>query len=253
MLAIVSLLVIVVLSLLVTRVAAVALVHTGLGQESARFQARSAFSGVGFTTSEAEAVVAHPVRRRIVMWLMLVGNVGIVAGVSSLLLSFIDLDRAGGVAVLAVLAAGLMVLGVFASSQRVDQILCRAISGALQRWTSIDARDYARLLHLRDDYGVSELRVEATDWLAGKTLGESSLDLEGLLVLGIECPGGYFIGAPTADVAMQADDRLILYGRTPRIAELDQRDATADAAARHAEAAAERRVLLDRERASAGR
>ena len=46
MLPIVSILVIVGLSLLVTRVASVALVHTGLGREAARFQARSAFTGV---------------------------------------------------------------------------------------------------------------------------------------------------------------------------------------------------------------
>ena len=62
MLAVVSLLLIITLSLLMTRIASVALVHTGLSREVARFQARSAFSGVGFTTSEAESVVAHPVR-----------------------------------------------------------------------------------------------------------------------------------------------------------------------------------------------
>lgn len=52
MFAIASLLVVLVLSLLVTRIATVALTHTGLSREVARFQARSAFSGVGFTTSE---------------------------------------------------------------------------------------------------------------------------------------------------------------------------------------------------------
>ncbi len=78
MIPVISLLLIVGLSLHVTRVATVALEHTGLARESARFQSRSAFTGVGFTTSEAESVVGHPVRRRIVMWLMMVGNVGIV-------------------------------------------------------------------------------------------------------------------------------------------------------------------------------
>ena len=37
-------------------------VATGTSSELARFQARSAFTGVGFTTSEAESVVLHPVR-----------------------------------------------------------------------------------------------------------------------------------------------------------------------------------------------
>ena len=90
MLAIVSLLVIVTLSLLVTRTAAVALTYTGLSHEAARFQARSAFSGVGYTTSEAEDVVNHPVRRRIVMNLMLLGNAGFVTVASSLILTFVS-------------------------------------------------------------------------------------------------------------------------------------------------------------------
>ena len=78
LLPIVTLLIIVMLSLLITRIASEALTHTGLSRESARFQARSAFSGVGFTTSESEQVVNHPVRRRILMVLMMLGNAGIV-------------------------------------------------------------------------------------------------------------------------------------------------------------------------------
>ena len=74
-----TLLLVLIVNMALTRIATVALVHTGLGRETARFQARSAFTGVGFTTNEAEGIVTHPVRRRIVMWLMLVGNVGIVA------------------------------------------------------------------------------------------------------------------------------------------------------------------------------
>jgi hypothetical protein len=61
--ALVSLLVTIGLSLLVTRIASVALTMTGVSRDLAKFQARSAFTGVGFTTNEAEKVVARPVRR----------------------------------------------------------------------------------------------------------------------------------------------------------------------------------------------
>lgn len=54
MAAIMSLLIALTLSLLVTRIAAMALMLTGMSREAARFQARSAFTGVGFTTQEAE-------------------------------------------------------------------------------------------------------------------------------------------------------------------------------------------------------
>jgi Trk-type K+ transport system membrane component len=82
MIAVVSVLFILAVSLLITRIATVALQLTGLSKANARFQARSAFTGVGYTTSEAEHTVNHPVRRRIVMLLMLLGNVGLVSVMS---------------------------------------------------------------------------------------------------------------------------------------------------------------------------
>jgi len=252
--AVVSLLMVVALSLLLTRIATVALVHTGLSREVARFQARSAFTGVGFTTSETEAVVGHPVRRRIAMWLMLVGNAGFVTAVSALLLSFIDLrDREGAWIALGVMAGGLALLRVAAASRWVEQALGRAISWALMRWTNVDARDYARLLHLREDYGVTELLVGSDDWIAGRTLGEAGVVQEGLLVLGIECPGNHFLGAPDVDVEVRAGDRLILYGRIPRIAELDCRGVGEEGDRSHEAAMTERDRIAQHERSSAGR
>ncbi|NOK57506.1 MAG: potassium transporter TrkA [Chloroflexi bacterium AL-W] len=90
MLAIISLLLVITISIVITRIATIALTHTGLSKESARFQARSAFTGAGFTTNESESVVNHPIRRRIVLLLMLLGNAGIVTAVSSLILTFVN-------------------------------------------------------------------------------------------------------------------------------------------------------------------
>lgn len=73
---VVAILVLLTLSLVITRLATVALVMTGLSKEAARFQARSAFTGTGFTTSEAETVVGHPVRRKIIMLLMILRSTG---------------------------------------------------------------------------------------------------------------------------------------------------------------------------------
>ena len=66
MLAAVSLFVIITLSALVTKVAAIALMHTGLSTEIAKFQARSAYTGSGYTSQESEKLMNHPVRRKIV-------------------------------------------------------------------------------------------------------------------------------------------------------------------------------------------
>ena len=59
-----------IVSFLVTRIGSVALSLTGMAQDSARFQAKSAYTGVGFTASESEQVVDHPVRRLICSALM---------------------------------------------------------------------------------------------------------------------------------------------------------------------------------------
>ncbi|OEU55154.1 MAG: hypothetical protein BA871_01975 [Desulfuromonadales bacterium C00003096] len=66
------------ISALVIRAAAIALMMTGMSEKRARFQALSAFTGTGFTTKEAELVVNNPLRRRIISWVMILGNVGIV-------------------------------------------------------------------------------------------------------------------------------------------------------------------------------
>ena len=66
MTAVISFLVVLFISLLVVRIAGVALTVTGMPREAARFEARSAWSGTGFTTTQSEQIVRHPLRRRIV-------------------------------------------------------------------------------------------------------------------------------------------------------------------------------------------
>jgi hypothetical protein len=254
MVPIVSLLVILAISGFVIRVAAVALEHTGLSRDASRFQARSAFTGVGFTTTEAEDVVAHPVRRRIVMWLMLVGNAGVVTAMAALLLSVIDLrGQYGGGIPLAILGVGLVGLWAMSSSRWLDRRMCGAIHWAIGRWTTLDARDYARLLHLQEDYGVSRFRVGEDDWMAGKSLAAAGLGDMGLLVLGVECPGGSYVGAPPADVEVRAGDELVVYGPAHRVAELDGRKVGAVGDRAQVEAVIERRERLGDERRRARR
>lgn len=230
MIPIVSLLVVLVCSLLVVRVATVALVLTGLSRELARFQARSAFTGAGFTTTESEKVVHHPVRRRIIMLLMLLGNAGIVTAISSLVLSFVSSPEGGGIfskmwVKLLLLATGLFALWMVATSRWVDRRLSRTIAKALKKWTRLEARDYAGLLHLASGYAVVELLVEEDDWMAGQTLARLKLSDEGVLVLGIERHDGEYIGAPRGITTPRAGDTMILYGPIEVLENLDARRA----------------------------
>jgi hypothetical protein len=197
-----------------------------MSRQAARFQARSALSGTGFTTRESESVVDHPVRRRVVMLLMLLGNAGLVAAASSLILGFRGATATGDQWIrILELVGGLLVL-VFASrSAWVDRRLTSAIGGVLRRFTDLPRRDLGGLLQLSGDYSVKELSVASGDWLADRTLADLGLRDEGVAVLGITRRDGRYVGAPTGATSLRPGDVLVVYGRDDSLAELDDRRA----------------------------
>ncbi|MGF1635092.1 MAG: TrkA C-terminal domain-containing protein [Phycisphaerae bacterium] len=227
MLAILTLLTVLTLSLLVVRVATVALVLTGISRPLARFQARSAFTGCGFTTGESEKIVTHPVRRRIVMTLMLLGNAGIVTTVATLLAGFVGpTSSTFGLGFgwrIGILLAGLAALWFVSYSQIIDRWISRITHRLLRKYTKLDVRDYANLLHLSGEYGVSEIMINAGDWIADRTLADLRLSQEGIIVLAIQRPAGEFVGAPRGTAVPRAGDTLLIYGRTSNLRELDTR------------------------------
>jgi hypothetical protein len=224
MFAIVSVIVVLIISMVMVRIATVALILTGLSHESAKFQARSAFTGVGFTTTESEKVVNHPVRRRVLLLLMLVGNAGVVTAVASLILTFVNVETpVNWIWRLALLMGTLALLWFVATSNWINRHLTPLISWLLKRWTQVDVRDYARVLHLSGDYGIIELEVEPQDWLSTKKLRNLDLPQEGVLVLGIQRQDGRYLGAPKGETVVNPGDTLILYGRSPVLDNLDRR------------------------------
>lgn len=225
MASVLSLIVIVTVSVLITRVATIALVHTGLSEQVARFQARSAFTGVGFTTRESERVVSHPVRRRIIMTLMLLGNVGIISVLASLLLTFMG-NRAGTVEWLyriATLIIGLSALWYFSTSAFVNKWLSRWINYLLNTYTDIKIRDFSGLLHLAHGYEISEMMVDKGHWMVNRKLSELQLREEGLNLLGIEREDGDYVGLPQGDTMICEGDLLILYGKDQALSSLNKR------------------------------
>ena len=218
------LLIVLTLSMLVTRVAAMALMLTGMSRDAAKFQARSAFTGVGFTTTEAENVVGHPVRRQIVMMLMLIGNLGIGVVVATMIVSFAKTaESENRWLIMTFLFVGLTLLWLAARSRRIERHLNRVISWSLRKWGKLEVRDYVAILQLEGGYAVSELLVESGDWIADKTLIELRLPQEGVLVLGIRRAEGAFLGTPTGEMEVRVGDTLMLYGHVERIEELDGR------------------------------
>lgn len=243
-----ALLTVLALSLVITRIATVALSATGLSREAARFQARSAFTGTGFTTSEAEQVVDHPVRRKIINLLMVTRSAGLVSIVISLILSFGGAGSADErLSRLGFLVGGALFLLLLVRISAVDRFLSKLISRALDRWTDLDTRDYLSLLKLSGAYAVTELVVQKDDWLEGKSLAQCELPAEGVTILGIYRADGNYLGAPRADTDLRSGDTVILYGHSDNLRELDERKADTRGDEAHGEAVAEQKARQSEE------
>ncbi|MFP4105936.1 MAG: TrkA C-terminal domain-containing protein [Phycisphaerae bacterium] len=236
------------LSLLITKLATEALIITGLSREAAEFQARSAFTGTGFTTSEAESVVNDPVRRRIVTILMIVRSVGLVTVIISLLLSFVEEGNPNSRLIrLLFLLAGLIVLYLLARSHYISGLLKRVMAWAMKRWSHLEVLDYPDLLRVSGDYRVMKIRARQGEWVAGKTLNQCDLAEEGIIVLGIHRSNGNYIGAPRGSTEIEPGDELVLYGRRDAMRELDTRRAGGQGDQAHAEAVSEQKREAARE------
>lgn len=214
MVGIFTVIIILVFSILITRVASIALTHTGLSHEASKFQARSAFTGVGFTTSESEKVVKHPVRRKILMMLMILGNAGIITGMASLIIGFTGIDDGvdAWIKVL-ILVAGIFFLWQLGNSKWIDRYLSKLINKGLNRYSTLNVVDFANLLNLSGEYRITELPVERNNWLYNKKLQNAKLRDEGINVIAISRKGGQFVGNPNGDTRIKDGDILIVYGR----------------------------------------
>ena len=213
MTAIATLLVVVLVTSIVTRVATIALTATGLSVEVAHFQARTALTAVGFTTAESELMVNHPVRRRIISNLMIVGNAGLATIIATLVVGWAGTGGTEEILIRVVtLIVGLAAILLVTRSRTVDRLLSRWISRALKRWTKLDLRDYVQLLDLASNYAVGEVGVEANSWIAEHRLADLELPDEGVLVLGIRRSDGSFIGAPRGTTVVSEGDVLTVYG-----------------------------------------
>ncbi len=225
MASLISLIVIITVSMLITKIASVSLTHTGLSRQSSRFQARSALTGVGFTTKEAEKVINHPVRRRIIMALMLVGNAGVITAIASLMLTFINVEE-GEINEwirLGILFVAMLLLLLIARSKAVDRGLSKIINRLLGKYTDLNVRGYARLLRLTGEYSIYELKVEEDDWLVNQTFAELNLRHEGINVLSIIRSDNTYLCVPTGNTEVETGDTLLLYGKSKKLKRLDQR------------------------------
>lgn len=220
MYAIATFLVVASITLIFTQLATGALIATGLPSEVASFQARSAFSGAGFTTTEAENVVNHPMRRRIIAAVMFVGALGTPTLVVTVLLGLLAPGPGGTQTRVAVTVAGVLVIVLMVLNRTVT----RALEGLGRRYAQsrlLPALDKSghELLRLDDEFVVAASVVQERPVEGPRSLRELDQALPGVTVLGVR-RDDKLIGESPTDLTLESGDALIVFGRHRQLADL---------------------------------
>jgi hypothetical protein len=174
------------ISFLVVRAGAIALMMTGMDQEKARFQALSAFSRAGFTTREGELVVNNPRRRRIITWLIILGNAGLVAVIVTATSSIaISQGYHVPITIVALIAGGFalyMLVNRTGFARRWEGFIENRLVKAhiLEEGTTED------LLHLIEGYGLARVIITHDSPHVGRSLVEANTPENEFWVVGIE-------------------------------------------------------------------
>jgi hypothetical protein len=198
-------------SFLIVRAAAIALMMTGMDRKRAVFQALSAFSGTGFTTKEAEFVVNHPIRRRVISWLMILGNAGIVTVIITATSTIVSSEGYILSIDVLILLVGLYLIYRVATHKGFIRRWESFIEDKLVKSTAFEEGATEDLLHLLEGYGLVRAIITENSPFIGNSLSESGLSEKGLLVLGIE-RGKNWIPIPKPKETIIAGDRIVVYG-----------------------------------------
>ena len=211
MFALATFFVVAVISVAFTKVASGALIATGVPPESAAFQARSACSGAGFTTTEAGHVVNHRVRRGSVGATMFVGSLGTPTLVLTVLVGFIA-PKTGSTTehALVTISGVLLILIVVLNrpvQRRLERIGHRYVHNRLAPALPSDRLD---LLTLSNEFAIQAIKLETTPQESVRSLRGLAYAFPDVTILGVR-RGTSYLGAPPVDIKLLAGDELIIY------------------------------------------
>jgi len=224
MIAVFSFVLVVLVSTLVVRGGAVALKLTGLSWDVASFQAQSAFTGVGYTTSESENIVSHPARRRVIRTMITLGSIGVSSALATVVVTFStagdDIQQRTWWMI-----GSLVCLAAIIKAKVLDKLFMPAITRYLMRSSELRILDYEELLRVEKGFSVVQLTVEPDTWLTGGPLKELALNEEGVLVLNVRRRSGSVLAAPRPKILLEPGDKILCYGLEGELGVLAKRPA----------------------------
>ncbi len=202
--------------LLILWIGSIAFEATGLERSKARFQALSALSGTGFTTSQAEAIVEHPQRRRIATYLIFIGNTGIIV----LLLLVILYARAGintpSTSTIAITIMVLLAIGLSVWLGFIDKLTSGVLM--LSGRANLRATGASKYLYQGISHAIVKVTIDSKSELIGITVQDTPLFKSGLHVFAIE-RNSMAIVQPEATEQLSANDIILCYGNINALAE----------------------------------
>ena len=222
---------IIVIVYFVIKIGAAAFELTGLNSEQANFQSVSAFTGTGFTTRESELVTAHKDRRKIASVLMILGNAGFVTLIATLVTT---INSSGPVALiipalerfvpkssiqyvnLAIVFILLFIIYKIFHSSRLSSLLISKIQDQMVDKKLLQRAKFEELLLNAKGYGISQIQLTKNNPLTGKTISESKLRANDILVLSVERDQEHLVN-PVATTKLRPHDTLVCFGKLENI------------------------------------
>jgi hypothetical protein len=204
------LLIAILVSFIVVRIGGFALQLTGIEPDVARFQALSAFSGTGFTTREAERVVGHKTRRRIVTILIILGNAGMVTVIATLVASFTQVSGYTWFFIrLAIIIGGIFGLYQLIIRSNVGQRILDWLQRPVINRILREAPAVEEIFHVEKDWAISLVMIRGTSKSIGLSVGDITVEGD-MEILSIDRAGTH-LTRPDSEEKIVEGDRLLVY------------------------------------------
>lgn len=217
MYAIATFLVVAVFTMVFGRLATGALIATGVPPEIAAFQSRSAFSGAGFTTTETESVINHPMRRKIISTTMFVGSLGTPTLIVAVLIGFMAPGPGSTTERTLVTISGIVLIAMLIGNRPATNFLVKVGHRyANKRLIPVLSDSFETLLTLGDDFAVGSISLAADPADTYRSLRGLDEAVRGVRVLGIRRGDEYF-GETPIDIELRQGDEILVYARLDQI------------------------------------
>lgn len=200
------------LSTIIVRIASTILRHTGLPDNIARLQSISALSGTGFTTSESELIVNFPIRRRVLVILMILGNLGMASIAATVIVALLATDGETNAIINQIIffIVAISLTFIVMTNKALDKKLCDAVSWVLARSQTLQELGFHRLYQISRNYSIAEHPISTNEQ---QDISDVDFSKFGLVFIGTRKGNKrMYNDAQDTETDLSFGDTLVCYG-----------------------------------------